>query len=118
MRLPAPILFGAECARPDLARTGQCPAPGDRQGGSVGLMGFGGSALHCTAAVEREIQEGTREKGQAMAQRLKRDLGRSSPKLVLVLYDPLCGLDVEALLAGMQAEIDCPLIGGGAGQPW
>jgi hypothetical protein len=34
-----------------------------------------------------------------------------------VLYDPLCGADVEQLLAGLQHEVNAPLIGGGASQP-
>jgi hypothetical protein len=84
---------------------------------ALAAMGFGGSALRCAAAVEHEVQEGARDKGRAMAERLKRDLGQE-PQVVLVFYDPLCGLDVETLLAGLRDEIACPLIGGGAGQPW
>jgi hypothetical protein len=37
---------------------------------------------------------------------------------VVVLFDPLCGADVGALLEGMQTEIGCPFVGGAAGQPW
>jgi hypothetical protein len=87
------------------------------EGLALGVMGFGGGALRCASAIEREVQVDSREKGRAMAARLKRDLGEE-PKIVLVLYDPLCGLDVETLLSGLQSEIRCPLIGGGAGQPW
>jgi hypothetical protein len=86
-------------------------------GFAVGVMGFGGSALRCATAIEREIQDDTKDKGRALARKLKADFGEE-PKLVVVIYDPLCGADVEALLAGMRLELDCPLIGGGASQPW
>jgi hypothetical protein len=87
------------------------------EGLAVGVMAFGGSALNCTAAIEREVQQDTRAKGRALAQSLKRGLD-AHPKIVITLYDPLCGLDVETLLEGMRLELDCPLVGGGAGQPW
>jgi hypothetical protein len=86
-------------------------------GFAVAVMGFGGSSLNCAAEVEREIQDDSTEKGRRLAQGLKRNL-QDDPKVVVVIYDPLCGADVEALLAGIRLEIDCPLIGGAAGQPW
>lgn len=83
----------------------------------VGAMGFGGSALGCAVAVERDVERATLEKGQRIGKKLKADLGHD-PKVVVVLYDPLCGADVEALLAGMAKELSCPFVGGGAGQPF
>jgi len=80
-------------------------------------MGFGGPSLRCATAIEREVQVETKEKGLAIGRRLKSELGEQ-PKLVVLLYDPLCGADVELLLAGIRAELDCPVIGGGASQPW
>ncbi|HVY29549.1 MAG TPA: FIST N-terminal domain-containing protein [Polyangiaceae bacterium] len=84
---------------------------------ALGLMGFGGSDVHCAAACEREIQDSPKEKGKRLAQTLKRELG-GEPKVVFLFYDPLCGLDVEAMLEGLRLEVDCPLVGGAAGQPW
>lgn len=84
---------------------------------ALGLMGFGGSDVRCAAAFEAEIQEGSRDKGQKLAQKLKRELGEE-PKIIFLFYDPLCGIDVEAMLEGMRLEVDCPLVGGAAGQPW
>jgi hypothetical protein len=84
---------------------------------ALGLMGFGGADLQCAAGFEREIQDGSKEKGRALAQRLKRDLG-TQPKVIFLFYDPLCGTDVEAMLEGVRLEVDCPLVGGAAGQPW
>src|SRR5437870_2204505 len=40
----------------------------------LGIMGFGGSDVRCAAAFEREIQDGSKEKGRKLAQALKRDL--------------------------------------------
>lgn len=84
---------------------------------ALGVMGFGGADVQCATALEREIQHAPREKGRKLAQSLKREL-QAEPKLVVLLYDPLSGVDVEALLEGLRLELDCPLIGGGAGQPW
>jgi hypothetical protein len=84
---------------------------------ALGLMGFGGSDVRCAAGFEGEIQDGPRDKGQKLAQRLKRDLGEQ-PKVIFLFYDPLCGIDVEAMLEGFRLEVDCPLVGGAAGQPW
>jgi len=84
---------------------------------ALGVMGFGGADVLCAVAVERDIQENSREKGRKLGQALKRDL-KGEPKVVVLCYDPLCGLDVEALLEGVRLEVDCPLVGGAAGQPW
>jgi hypothetical protein len=86
-------------------------------GFALGLMAFAGADLNCAVALEREVQTDPKEKGRRLAQRLKGDL-KGEPKAVLVFYDPLAGMDVEAVLEGMRLEIDCPLVGGAAGQPW
>jgi len=84
---------------------------------ALGVMGFGGDEVHCAVACEREIQENSKEKGRRLAQSLKRDLA-GEPKIVALFYDPLSGIDVQAMLDGVRLELDCPLIGGAAGQPW
>jgi len=84
---------------------------------ALAVMGFGGDSVRCAAAFEREIQADSKEKGRKLAQALKRDLG-GEPKIVVLFYDPLCGVDVQAMLDGMRLEVDCPLVGGAAGQPW
>jgi hypothetical protein len=86
-------------------------------GFALGLMAFAGEDLNCAVALEREVQTDPKQKGRQLAQRLKGDL-KGEPKAVLVFYDPLAGMDVEAVLEGMRLEIDCPLVGGAAGQPW
>jgi hypothetical protein len=84
---------------------------------ALGVMGFGGDDMRCAAAIERDIQQDTKAKGQSLAKNIKRDLG-CEPKIVVLFYDPLSGLDVESMLEGLRLEVDCPLVGGAAGQPW
>jgi hypothetical protein len=86
-------------------------------GYALALMGFGGAEVACATAFAPEIQENSKEKGREMARALKRDL-KGEPKVIVIHYDPLCGIDVEAMLEGMRLEVDCPLVGGAAGQPW
>jgi hypothetical protein len=67
--------------------------------------------------LEREVQTASLEKGRSVARNLKREVG-GEPEVALLLYDPLCGLDVEVFLKGIRQELSCPLVGGGASQPW
>jgi hypothetical protein len=87
------------------------------EGFAVGVMGFGGSQLSAATAAVREVDVDSFDKGKRLANDLKAGLGRE-PQLVLLSYDPLCGVDVEAFLRGAQAELKCPIVGGAAGQPW
>jgi hypothetical protein len=87
------------------------------EGMVLGAMGFGGEALRATAAVERDVEVNSREKGLSLARKLLTDLGKQ-PKIVLTFYDPLSGVDVEAMLAGLREELHCPIVGAGSGQPW
>ncbi|MES1175582.1 MAG: FIST N-terminal domain-containing protein [Myxococcales bacterium] len=84
---------------------------------ALAVMGFGGDAVRCAVACEREIQDGSKEKGRKLAQALRLELS-GEPKIIVLFYDPLCGIDVQAMLDGMRLEVDCPLVGGAAGQPW
>lgn len=86
-------------------------------GYALGLMGFGGADVQCAVGLEREVQTDPKEKGRQLALALKRDLG-AEPRAIVVFYDPLAGMDVEAVLEGMRLVVDCPLVGGAAGQPW
>jgi hypothetical protein len=85
-------------------------------GFAVGAMGFGGDDLRAAAALERDIQTDPAGKGRRLGQAVKRQLG-GAPALLVLLYDPLSGVDVPELLGGVRAEVDCPIAGGGASQP-
>jgi hypothetical protein len=87
------------------------------EGFALGVMGFGGADLKCATAMEHEFQVDSRSKGQSLARELKSQLG-AEPGAVIVFYDPLCGADVESLLSGMRLEVNCPIVGGAASQPW
>jgi hypothetical protein len=82
----------------------------------VGAMGLGGSSLRAAAALAHEIQQDGMAKGRSLARELKAKLGEQ-PRLLLMVYDPLCGVDVNQLLAGLRAEVSSPLVGGAASQP-
>lgn len=89
-----------------------------REGGFViGALGLGGHSLKIEATIERTIQADTRAKGKRIAADLVSRLG-VEPKVGIILYDPLCNADVEQMLAGAAEQMRCPLIGGGAGQPF
>jgi hypothetical protein len=87
------------------------------EGFALGGMALGGDSLQSAAAMARTFQEDSLAKGRSLGQSLKASLG-SKPDLVTVFYDPLCHGDVEQMVAGLDAEVDCPVIGGGAGQPF
>jgi hypothetical protein len=105
---------------PDVLILG-CSAQGIMHNGEVsegsfvlGAMGFGGDDLEVAAAMVQDIGQDSAQKGATLAAALKLSV---DPKVVYLLYDPLCGADVEAMLGGFS-DIQCPIIGGGASQPW
>lgn len=81
----------------------------------AGAMALGGEGVHAAAALARDIQLAARAKGRALGEELIAGLPEP-PKVVVLLYDPICGSDVGALLEGLQEVVGCPVIGGGAGQ--
>jgi hypothetical protein len=85
-------------------------------GFAVGAMGLGGDSLRVAAAYEHHIQVEGADKGKRLAAELKRQLGQE-PDLLFLLYDCLCGADVNQILAGVREEVACPVMGGAAGQP-
>jgi hypothetical protein len=109
-----------DCCGADVPILG-CSTQGIMQNGAVaestfmlGAMGFGGDELEAAAAMVQGIGQDSAQKGASLAAALKLGV---EPKVVFLLYDPLCGADVEAMLGGFS-ELDCPIVGGGAGQPW
>jgi hypothetical protein len=119
-----PLLEGLrEAVGPDATIVG-CSAQGvvgnaqlTEEGLAVAAMAFGGSSIRTAAAVEREFQVESQAKGKSLAASVKQQLG-GEPVVAVLLYDPLCAADVEALIAGIRSELSCPVVGGGAGQPW
>ena len=108
---PEPRLIG--CSAQGIVSNGRLI----EEGYGVGIMGFGGSDLVAATALEPEVCDAPREKGRSLAARLKAQLGRQ-PDLVGIHYDASCGTNVQEMLAGMDAELSCPVVGGGASLSW
>jgi hypothetical protein len=86
------------------------------EGYIAGAIGFGGDDCSATTAYVEEICQDPQEKGAMLGRTLMSGC-RDGAQVVIMLYDPLCGADVEPLLGGLFAEVRCPIVGGGARQP-
>jgi hypothetical protein len=111
-----------EAVGPDVILSG-CSAQGVighgviLEGGfGVGAMGLGGDGLKVAAASQHDIHLDGVNKGRQLARTLREQLGQD-PNLLFLVYDPLCGADVNQLLDGLRVEGGSPVIGGAAGQP-
>lgn len=85
---------------------------------AAGIIGLGGPALRAAAALAEDYALDTRAKGEATGRRLREALGGAPPRVVIVHGDPLAGADFEAFARAVEAELGCPTIGSGSGQPW
>lgn len=85
-------------------------------GYAAGALALGGSALAAAAACVEGIEEDSFGKGAELGRRVMAGLGRR-PRALVLLYDPLCGTDIEVFLAGLFEQVACPILGGGASQP-
>jgi hypothetical protein len=85
-------------------------------GFAVAAMGLGGESLRVAAARVDAIHVEGRAKGQALARSLVAQLDQR-PQVMMLLYDPLRGVDVNELLAGVREEVSGPVVGGAASQP-
>jgi hypothetical protein len=83
----------------------------------AGAIGLGGSSLRASTGYAEDIHVDPLRKGAALGRSLMKGLGEP-PKAVVLLYDPLCGADMDLVLQGLFEEVRCPIIGGGAGQPY
>jgi hypothetical protein len=107
---PGPLVVG--CSAQGVMGNGVV----DEGGLCVGGMGLGGEGLRVSAARVDAVQTDTEGKGRELARALKKDLG-ATPKLTILLYDPLCGVDVNELLAGIRHDNTSLIVGAAAGQP-
>jgi hypothetical protein len=107
---PGPLVVG--CSAQGIMGNGIV----DEGGFCVGAMGLGGDGLRVSVARADEIQVDTEAKGRTMAATLRKELG-NHPKLTIALYDPLCGIDVNQLLAGVRQDNSSIVVGAAAGQP-
>jgi hypothetical protein len=82
-------------------------------GYAASLMALGGEGLEVGIARVDDVQSDTRAKGAALGQKL-RDSHARPPKVCIVHYDPLCGVDLDVLLSGIGSQIEAPIVGGAA----
>lgn len=83
----------------------------------AGAMALGGSSVRASVGVAEAYQTDTAAKARALGQKL-RAACLEPPKVVILHGDPLCGADMEGFAAAVRREVGCPVVGGGAGQPW
>ncbi|MHB8420923.1 MAG: FIST signal transduction protein [Myxococcales bacterium] len=83
----------------------------------VGLLALGGDAVQASIAQEEGIQIDTEAKARSLGRALRAGLA-VPPKAVLLHHDPLVGTDMGIFLGALEEEVGCPVVGGGAGQPF
>ncbi len=88
----------------------------DESGFVAGAMGLGGTSLRVASARVDDVQTDSEHKGRLLSRALRTELGRD-PKVMLTFYDPLCGIDVNDLLAGVRHDNTATIVGAAAGQP-
>src|SRR4051812_47941346 len=88
----------------------------DEGGFAAAAMGLGGDGLKVAAAGAQDIQVDTAAKGRTLARTLREQLG-GPVRLMIAHYDPLCGIDVNELLAGVRHDNPSTVVGAAAGQP-
>jgi hypothetical protein len=109
--LPGVPIVGASSQ--DISRTGDVEA-GDR---IVGVAVIAGTAVAARTATVQDVSRDPGAAARELATRLGPPPGADAPPLLL-WYDPLTGIDVEALIAGLRDAGYPRILGGGAGQPW
>jgi hypothetical protein len=107
---PGPLLLG--CSGQGVMSNGAV----DEGGFAVGAMGLGGASLRVAAAHTYDVHLDTEAKGRTLAAALREQLGRD-PRVTILHYDPLCGIDVNQLLTGVQRGNSSAIVGAAAGQP-
>src|SRR5256885_12780655 len=79
-------------------------------------MGLGGEGLAAASARADDIHVDGAGKGRKLGRDLLGQLGHQ-PKVLILLYVPLRGVDVNEVLSGLRQEITAPIVGGAASQP-
>lgn len=87
------------------------------EGYAASLMALGGESLHAATARALEIQTDTARKGTELGRELLDSLGGRTPKVAIVQYDPLSGVDAAVLLRALYEVLQCPIMGGAASHP-
>ncbi len=78
-------------------------------------LGIYGSGITSHSARVNDIGVESKKKGIELGKKIM-DQVDSTPKVAILLYDPLSGVDLDALIAGVHDVLPCTIVGGGAGQ--
>jgi hypothetical protein len=82
-------------------------------GFAAAAMALGGESLRTSHGCVEDIAENTIEKGAELGRKLMMGL-TVPPRIVVLHYDALCGVDPERLIEGVSREVPCPIVGGAA----
>jgi hypothetical protein len=82
-------------------------------GYAASLMALGGKALEVAVTRADDVHVDSQAKGASMGKAMRQQLSQP-PKVTLVHYDPLSGVDLDVLLGGLQSELEAPVLGGAA----
>jgi hypothetical protein len=82
-------------------------------GYAASLMALGGEGLEVGITRADDIHVETRAKGVTLGQKLRESHARP-PKVCIIHYDPLCGVDLDVLLGGVGSRLEAPILGGAA----
>jgi hypothetical protein len=82
-------------------------------GYAASLMALGGDGLEVGVTRVDDVHVDTRTKGMALGRALREAHARPA-KVCIVHYDPLCGVDLDILLAGVSSQTETPILGGAA----
>jgi hypothetical protein len=83
------------------------------EGYAANVLALGGDSISFAQACVEDIAVDTALKGKALGQALRSQLA-VQPTVTILLYDPLTGADTDLFLAGLNSQVECPIVGGGA----
>lgn len=83
------------------------------EGYGSGAMALAGEGLGFAAAAVENIAKNPLESGRELGRAFRAQLS-SQPKVVVLHYDALCGVDPDRFLEGLFREVECPILGGAA----
>lgn len=83
------------------------------EGYAASVLALAGDGLEVAAARAEDLHVDTRAKGEALTRSLLAGLTQP-PRVTVLLYDLLSGVNVDVLLGGMSAGLSGPILGGAA----
>jgi hypothetical protein len=85
------------------------------EGFAAGALALGGESIRARHGMVENIAQDTAAKGSQLGRMLRESLD-GPPRLVILNYDALTGVNIELFLDALFAQVQSPIIGGGAAQ--